>query len=149
MTKLFGMLFIIALSFGAGYYLRGNGAASPQKQLIELRDDVVTKTEVLQEGVAAARVRINLLEARDRLIQAEKDLIEKNFGKAEQELSIAEDRLAKAILLAKDARRKPLMHRLEPISVSLRETRGDVRRLNPQAKGKVASLERELGRVID
>jgi chromosome segregation ATPase len=143
------LLTLLALTFWAGYNFGEGGETPFPKKLYDLGGEWTSRTESLQEEVSAARVRMNLLSARDRLIKAEKELVDKNFGEAEKELSQAEERLGKATALAKKAGRQPLLQRLSPITASLRETRTDVRRLNPQAKGRVASLAKELDRVID
>ncbi|HET6370764.1 MAG TPA: hypothetical protein VFG95_06180 [Nitrospiria bacterium] len=147
--RFIGCLILIALSFWAGYYFGERGETPFQKRLLDLRGEFASKTETLQEEVSAARVRMNLSSARDHLIQAEKELVDKNFGEAEKELYQAEERLGNATAIAKKAGRQPLLRRLSPITESLHETRSDVRRLNPQAKGRVASLADELDRVID
>jgi uncharacterized protein HemX len=149
MFKFVALLLALAAAFGAGYYVGQSRTLSLERTLSDLRHEMGTKTQVLQQEVAAARVRMNLLEARERLIQAQKHLVEKNFGQAEKEISGAEEQLSKATALAKDAGRQPLVQRLQPISSSLKETQTAVRRLSPEAKGKLAGLERELDRVID
>jgi chromosome segregation ATPase len=148
-VRFLGLLTLLALAFWAGYYFGEKGETPFQKRFYDLRGELTSKTESLQEEVSAARVRMNLLSARDHLIEAEKELVDKNFGEAEKELSQAEERLGKATTLAKKAGRQPLLQRLTPITASLRETRTDVRRLNPQAKGRVASLAKELDQMID
>jgi len=149
MLKFIGLLALLTVFFGLGYYLGSGGELSLRRGISRLREEVSSKSESLHEEIAVTRVRMNLLEAKDHVLQAEKDLEEKNFGAAERELSVAEQRLGKATELAKNGQQKPLLHRLMPIAESLKETRNDVRHMDMKAKTKIAGLEKALDQMID
>ena len=149
MLRLIGLIVLLSLFFGAGYYVGSGGEISLRKGFSHLRGELFSKGESIHEEIAVTRVRMNLLEAKDHLLQAEGDLDEKNFGAAERQLADAEERLGKAAELAKDIQQRPLLHRLAPISNSLKETREDVRHLDMKARTKIAALEKAIDRMID
>src|SRR5579863_6498160 len=149
MLRFIGLCVILSLFFAAGFYLGRGGRFSIPKELSDLKEEMSFKGESLHDEIASTRVRMTLLEAKDHLLQADMELDNRNFGEAEREIALAEQKMTKATELAKSAQKKPLLDRLMPIAVSLKETRNDVHRMDPKAKTKLAGLEKAIDRMID
>jgi hypothetical protein len=84
--KLFGLLFLIVLAFGAGYY-------SAQHPLEDLKKKAEQLSKAVLDGTLGAertlRVRHALLNGKGHLVQAKVEVIGRNFGNVTKELSEA------------------------------------------------------------
>ncbi len=140
MIKSLFLLFLLAISFGAGYFLGAAGTTEIKKSYSTLKDEMTTKTRGLESEVASVRIRLNLIEARDFLSAARDDIKEKNFGEAEVRIVKAKERVMKAISLASDNRKK----QLTPIQSAIESIEESIKKLDPKAIGKIEALEKEI-----
>lgn len=137
------LLLLLAVSFGAGYLLGAAGTTEVKKNDMTLKEEMVSKTRGLESEVFMMRVRLNLVEAREFLSAARDDVKEKNFGEAEAQVGKAKERVAKAVSLASDAKKK----NLAPFQTEIDSIENSIKKLDPKVVGKIEALEKELERA--
>lgn len=135
--------FLLAVSFGAGYFLGAAGTTEVKKNYMTLKEEMLSKTRGLETEVSTMRVRLNLTEARGFLSAAGDEVKRKNFGDAENQAGKAKERITKAISLASDTQKK----NLTPLQVELDSIQNSIRKLDPKVTGKIEALEKELGKA--
>src|SRR6266545_4835904 len=99
MLKFLGLLTLIGVAFIGGLYVGRQGPEAVLKKAQQIGDVVVARTSSLERDVT---VRLNLVNAKERLIQAKSDLLDKNYGKAEEGMREAQDNLSRAKAAAGD-----------------------------------------------
>lgn len=134
------LLLLLAASFGAGYLLGAAGTTDVKKNYMTLKEEMLSKTSGVESEISMMRVRLNLAEAREFLSAARDNVREKNFGDAEIQAGRAKERVAKAISLASDAKRK----NLTPLQPELDSIEASIKKLDPKVVGKIEALERAL-----
>ena len=79
MLRLIGLLVLLSFSFAAGYY-------AGQQPVGELRNTIATLTRTLLDTTTGiertVRLKQGVVDAKERLIQAKSDLLDKNYGSA-------------------------------------------------------------------
>ncbi|MCG3115366.1 MAG: hypothetical protein LLH30_06755 [Candidatus Manganitrophus sp. SA1] len=137
------LLLLLAASFGAGYFLGAAGTTEVKKNYFTLKEEMFSKTRLLEAEVSTMRVRLNLTEARDFLSAAGDEVKRKNFGDAENKTGKAKERITKAISLASETQKK----NLTPIQSEIDSIQNAIRKLDPKVLGKIEALEKELGKA--
>jgi hypothetical protein len=79
MLKLLGFLLVVGLAFAVGYQAGREGPNTVVKNVKELWAQVVNRTTTFDRQQS---LRVSLVNAKERLIQAKSDLLDKNYGKA-------------------------------------------------------------------
>jgi hypothetical protein len=90
MFRLLGWLVMLSVGFAAGYWAGQRPIGELQKSVTDLSKKAMDQTQELTRkavdttsGVERSlRVRQGLVDAKDRLVQAKSDLLEKNYGSA-------------------------------------------------------------------
>lgn len=107
MLKALGVLIMLAVAFGFGYYIGQRPVDELKKTAHELSEKLVDAKRALadlsRKAVDATlgiernlRVRQGLVDAKSQLIQAKSDLLDKNFGNAAKEMAEVVTDLEKA-----------------------------------------------------
>jgi hypothetical protein len=137
MVKFLGLLTLVGIAFACGLYVGKQGPEAVLKKAQQIGDVVVARTSSLERDVT---VRLNLVNAKERLIQAKSDLLDKNYGKAEEGLKEAQDNLSRAKAAAGD----DLKGKLEGLVVKVAEVAAEAQAMKPGVPAKLEKVVREL-----
>lgn len=137
MLKFLGLLTLVGIAFVCGLYVGRQGPEVVLKKAQQIGDVVVARTSSLERDVT---VRLNLVNAKERLIQAKSDLLDKNYGKAEEGLREAQDNLARAKAAAGD----DLKGKLEGLVAKVAEVAAEAQAMKPGVPAKLEKVVREL-----
>ena len=105
MLKFLGFLFIVGITFAIGYQMGREGPDAILKKAKELSTEVMARATALERTTS---LRTNLVNAKDRLVQAKSDLLDKNYGKAVSGLQETAQTLAEAKVSADEEIRPKL-----------------------------------------
>ncbi len=137
MLKFLGLLTLVGIAFACGLYVGRQGPEVVLKKAQQIGDVVVARTSSLERDVT---VRLNLVNAKERLIQAKSDLLDKNYGKAEEGLREAQDNLSRAKAAAGD----DLKGKLEGLVAKVSEVAAEAQAMKPGVPAKLEKVVREL-----
>ena len=90
MFRLLGWIVMLSIGFAAGYWAGQRPVGDLRKSVSELSAKLVQQTEALTRRAVEStsgverhlRLRQGVVDAKDRLIQAKSDVLEKNYGSA-------------------------------------------------------------------
>ena len=141
MLKFLGFLMVVGLAFGVGVYVGQKGPENVLHKAKQLGADVVARTSSVERSLAA---RTGIVNAKERLVQAKSELLDKNYGKAVSGLEEASQALAKARDTAGDDLRGNLEKALEKVAAAKTAAQA----LKPGLQTKVDELVRELDQLL-
>ena len=141
MLKFLGFLMVVGLAFGLGVYVGRQGPENVLHKAKQLGAEFVAKTTTVERNLT---FRMSLVNAKERLVQAKSDLLDKNYGKASTGLDEAVQALAKAKDSAGDDLRGNLEKTLEKVSA----VKTDAQALKPGLQTKVDELVKELDQIL-
>lgn len=148
MLKFFGMLLLLALAFGLGYYTGQHPVGELRKTGVDLSQLRRTATDLVGNVVDTTvglersfRGRQGLVNAREQIIQAKSDLLDRNYGSAANALTEVINNLERA----REAGQNGTHARINALIVKIREVRQDL------ASGKVVTRTRldEIQKEVD
>lgn len=145
MIKLIVLTIILGFAFITGYYLGSHKLLEIRKDITGLKTEVLSKTTSLEKELADVRVRMHLVDARERIIAGKNEIFEKNFGTAGKEVEKARELIERAIGLSGET----LVPALRPITQELAYAEADIKRLNPEAMQRLDGTKKELDRIIE
>jgi hypothetical protein len=79
MLKFFGVLFLVGVAFAIGYQMGREGPETLLKKARDAGSEMVAKAMTLERTQS---LRASLVSAKERLVQAKSDMLDKNYGKA-------------------------------------------------------------------
>jgi len=141
MLKFLGFLVVMGLIFGLGVYV---GQQGPDKVLHKAKQfgaDVAAKTGSVERNLA---VRTGLVNAKERLVQAKSDLLDKNYGRAVAGL----DEAAQALTAAKASAGEELSGKIEKVLGKAASVKAEALALKPALHEKVDELVKELDQLL-
>ena len=141
MLKFLGFLMVVGLAFGLGLYVGQKGPENVLHKAKQLGADVIAKTSTVERSLA---VRTGIVNAKERLVQAKSELLDKNYGKAVSGLEEASQALAKARDAAGDDLRGSLEKTLEKMAAA----KTDAQALKAGLQAKVDELVKELDQLL-
>ena len=141
MLKFLGFLMVVGLAFGLGVYVGQKGPENVLHKAKQLGADVVARTSSVERSLAA---RTGIVNAKERLVQAKSELLDKNYGKAVSGLEEASQALAKARDTAGDDLRGNLEKALEKVAAAKTAAQA----LKPGLQTKVDELVRDLDQML-
>ena len=141
MLKFLGFLMVVGLAFGLGVYVGQKGPENVLHKAKQLGADVVARTSSVERSLAA---RTGIVNAKERLVQAKSELLDKNYGKAVSGLEEASQALAKARDAASDDLRGNLEKALEKVAAAKTAAQA----LKPGLQTKVDELVRDLDQML-
>ena len=141
MLKFLGFLMVVGLAFGLGVYVGRQGPENVLQKAKQLGAEFVAKTGSVERSLA---VRMGIVNAKERLVQAKSELLDKNYGKASTGLDEAVQALAKA----KDSSGDDLRGNLEKTLEKVSAVKADAQALKPGLQTKVDELVKELDQML-
>jgi len=141
MLKFLGFLVVVGLAFGAGVYVGQKGPENVLHKAKQLGADVVARTGSVERSLA---LRTNLVNAKERLVQAKSDLLDKNYGKAATGLEGA----VQALTQAKDSAGDDLRGSLEKTLEKVAAIKADGQALKTGLQTKVDELVKDLDQML-
>ncbi|HLB94850.1 MAG TPA: hypothetical protein VJK28_01595 [Nitrospiria bacterium] len=142
--KVLGIILIAAVLFGTGYFVGRLQMVEISQLLSSVRSEMVDKTAGLEQEIQRLRMRIHLVNARDRLMSAHRAASERNFGVTQKELQKAKEELGTARRLA-DPKWEGNLSGFEAPLDDLIVAAG---RADPKLAARVDSLRSDLDRVM-
>ncbi len=142
--KFFLYVIILLLIFGSGYYIGSKKVAVVEERLSKIKSSMEVKILGLEKELSKARVKVKLVEVKDKLLLARTDVIEKNFGNAGKQIDAAKEGVEKAVASSDDETKK----NLKPINDALIEIKADIDKLNLKVTLKIDDLKKEIDRIV-
>jgi hypothetical protein len=140
MIRLFITLLIAAACFGAGYFLGARNTGSIEKDLTAARSLVVTQKSDLMVKLESTLIKLRIASLKELISDAKADVMDKNYGTAQQRLEEAKKSLDSLLGDMKWEQRKDLT----PVVVNLDDARAAVDKNDPEAKTKLDTLKTQL-----
>lgn len=78
--KLILYVIILLLFFGSGYYIGSKKVGLVEERLSKMKSSMDVKIIGLEKELSKARVKVKLVEVKDKLLQARTDVIEKTLA---------------------------------------------------------------------
>jgi hypothetical protein len=141
MLKLFGFLLVVGLAFAVGYQAGREGPNTVFKNLKEVWAQIVNRTTTFDRPHS---LRVSLVNAKERLIQAKSDLLDKNYGKAMSGLEEAAQILAQA----KGSADEDTRPKLEALRKKVTELAGEANSLKPGVLLKLNDSIKEVDALL-
>ena len=141
MLKLLGFLVVVGLAFGIGVYVGQQGPEAVLHKAKQLGAEVMAKTGSVERNLTT---RMSLVTAKERLVQAKSDLLDKNYGKAVAGL----DEAAQALTSAKEAAGAELREKFGKAAEKVSAVKADAQALKPGLQTKVDELVKELDQML-
>ena len=142
MLKFIGFLFMVGLAFALGYQMGREGPDAILKKARELSTDVMTRATALERTTS---LRTGLLNAKERLVQAKSDLLDKNYGKAVNGLEEA----ARALTQAKVAAEGELRPKVELLTKKVSDLAVDTKAVKPGVLTKLNEAVAEVDTMLN
>lgn len=150
MAKLFTVVLLLIVAFGAGYYMgqRPVGTlqqtvSNLQQSLKDLSRNVVDTTVGIERDL---RRRQGLVDAKSRLVQAKAYMGERNFGDAAKELTEGIDALESA---TKGTTVDQSTNTLQDVAAGLREAKLELAMGKPVSLKKLDELQYRIDQLLN
>ncbi len=141
MLKFLGFLVVVGLAFGIGVYVGRQGPDTVLHKAKQLGAEVMAKTGSVERNLA---LRMSLVTAKDRLVQAKSDLLDKNYGKAIAGL----DEAAQALTSAKQSADAELREKFEKAAAKVSAIKTDAQAMKVGLQTKVDEMVKELDQML-
>jgi type I site-specific restriction endonuclease len=141
MLKFLGFLVVMGLVFGIGVYVGSQGPDTVLHKAKQLGAEVMAKTGSVERNLA---LRMSLVTAKDRLVQAKSDLLDKNYGKAIAAL----DEAAQALTSAKQSADAELREKFEKAAAKVSAIKTDAQAMKAGLQTKVDETVKELDQLL-
>ena len=141
MLKFLGFLVVVGLAFGVGVYVGVQGPETVLQKAKQLGTEVMAKTGSVERNLT---LRMSLVTAKERLVQAKSDLLDKNYGKAVTGL----DEAARTLTSAKASAGAELREKFEKAAAKVSAIKADVQALKPGLQTKVDDMVKELDQML-
>jgi uncharacterized protein YicC (UPF0701 family) len=142
MLKFLGFLMVVGLAFGFGLYVGRQGPENVLHKAKQFGAEVMAKTGSVERNLT---VRMSLVTAKERLVQAKSDLLDKNYGKAVAGL----DEAAQALTSAKETAGAELREKFGKAAEKVSAVKTDAQALKPHLQTKVDELVKELDQMLE
>jgi uncharacterized protein YicC (UPF0701 family) len=142
MLKFLGFLFIVGVMFAVGYQMGKDGPDAIVKKARELGTEVMTRATALERTTS---LRTSLVNAKEHLVQAKSDVLDKNYGKAVTSLQDAVTALTQAKTSAGDELRPKLDALIKKVSDLATEAKA----LKPGVMTKLNEVVREVDTLLN
>jgi hypothetical protein len=142
MLKLLGFLFVVGVVFAVGYQMGREGPDVILKKARELSSEVMTRATALERTTS---LRTNLVNAKERLVQAKSDLLDKNYGKAVSGLQ----ETAKTLTQAKESAGNELRPKLDALAKKVSDLATEAHALKPGVMTKINEAVKELDALLN
>src|SRR3989442_15431697 len=121
MLRFLGTLTIVGLAFACGIYIGRQGPETLLHKAKQLSSQVLASTSTLERNLS---LRTDLVNAKERLVQAKSELLDKNYGRAATGLGEARQALKKAREAAGEESKEKLKGGMEQVGAAKEGERG-------------------------
>jgi uncharacterized coiled-coil DUF342 family protein len=142
MLKFFGLLFVVGVAFAIGYQVGREGPDVLLKHAKDLSTEVMTRATALERTTS---MRTGLLKAKEHMVQAKSDILDKNYGKAVSGLQESE----KALTEAKAAAQDDIRPRIDALAAKISHLASDAQGLKPGMMTKLNEAIREVDALLN
>ena len=142
MLKFLGFLVIVGVTFVVGYQMGRDGPDAIVKKAKELGTEVMTRATALERTTS---LRTSLVNAKEHLVQAKADLLDKNYGKVVESLQETE----KALEQAKTSAGDELRSRLNALTKKVSDLEAEAKALKPGVMTKLNEAVREVDTLLN
>ena len=142
MLKFLGFLFIVGVTIAIGYQMGREGPDAIVKKAKELSTEVMARATALERTTS---LRTNLVNAKERLVQAKSDLLDKNYGKAVSGLQETAQTLGEAKMSA-DEEIRP---KLESLSKKVSGLAAEAQAIKPGVTGRLNEVIKEVDALLN
>ncbi len=143
MIRLFITLIIALACFGAGYFLGARNMGPIERDLTAARSLVVTQKSDLLVKLESTLLRLRIASLKELISDAKADVLDKNYGTAQQRLDEAKKSLDSLLGDMKGDLRKDLT----PVVVNLEDAKNGVEKNDPEVKTKLETLKNQLTEI--
>ena len=142
MLRFLGFLVIVGITFAVGYQMGRDGPDAIVKKARELGTEVMTRATALERTTS---LRTSLVNAKEHLVQAKSDLLDKNYGKVVEGLQETE----KALEQAKTSAGEELRLRLNALTKKVSELEIEAKALKPGVLTKLNEVVKEVDTLLN
>ena len=142
MLKFLGFLFIVGVTFAVGYQMGKDGPDAIVKKAREIGTEVMTRATALERTTS---LRTSLVNAKEHLVQAKSDLLDKNYGKVVSGL----EETAKALTQAKTSAGDELRPKLDALTKKVSDLETEAKALKPGVMTKLNEVVREVDTLLN
>lgn len=149
MLRFLGTTLLLASVFGLGYYAGQRPVGELKhtvmtlsKKAAELSKNAVESTITLEHNF---RWHARLVDAKERLVEAKSELLDRNLGNAAKKLDEMEEYLGKATKTGESGER---MEKLKRLQEQVRTAKAELDAGRALAKTKLAEIQRDLDDLI-
>jgi hypothetical protein len=141
MLKFLGFLVVVGLAFVFGVYVGTQGPDTVLHKAKQLGAEVMAKTGAVERNLA---LRMSLVTAKERLVQAKSDLLDKNYGKAAAGL----DEAAQTLTSAKASADAELREKFEKAAAKVLAIKTDAQAMKAGLQTRVDEMVKELDQLL-
>ena len=142
MLKFLGFLVIVGVTFAVGFQMGRDGPDAIVKKARELGTEVMTRATALERTTS---LRTSLVNAKDHLVQAKSDLLDKNYGKVVEGLQETKTALDQA----KTSAGEDLRQRLNALTKKVSDLETEARALKPGVMTKLNEAVKEVDTLLN
>jgi hypothetical protein len=142
MLRFLGFLVIVGITFAVGYQMGRDGPDAIVKKARELGTEVMTRATALERTTS---LRTSLVNAKEHLVQAKSDLLDKNYGKVVEGLQETE----KALEQAKTSAGEELRLRLNALIKKVSDIETEAKALKPGVITKLNEAVKEVDILLN
>src|SRR5207249_1155414 len=142
MLKFLGFLFVVGITFAIGYQMGREGPDVIVKKAKELSTEVMARATTLERTTS---LRTNLVNAKERLVQAKSDLLDKNYGKAVSGLQ----ETAQTLTQAKTSADEEIRPKLESLSKKVSGLAAEAQAIKPGVTGRLNEVIKEVDALLN
>jgi hypothetical protein len=141
MLKFLGFLVVVGLAFVIGIYVGSQGPDTVLNKAKQLGAEVMAKTGSVERNLA---LRMSLVTAKERLVQAKSDLLDNNYGKAVAGL----DEAAQTLISAKASADAELRGKFEKAAAKVLAIKTDAQAMKAGLQTRVDEMVKELDQLL-
>src|SRR3989442_10831647 len=141
MLRFLGTLTIVGLAFACGIYIGRQGPETLLHQAKQLSSQVLASTSTLERNLS---LRTDLVNAKERLVQAKSELLDKNYGRAATGLGEARQALKKAMEAAGEETKEKLEEAMDKAEAG----EDDGRALKPGLQAQGGEIVKDVGHPL-
>jgi uncharacterized protein YigA (DUF484 family) len=145
MLRFLGMVLLLSLVFGLGYYTGQRPVGELKQTAVDLSRKLASMSRSAMENTGAIERKLRwqqgLLDAKSKVVQAKAEVLDHNFGNAAKELGEALEYLDKS---AGATEEKDQRNSLQPIREKVRSMRADLAAGKNVGKNRMDEIQKEL-----
>ena len=142
MLRFLGFLVIVGITFAVGYQMGRDGPDAIVKKARELGTEVMTRATALERTTS---LRTSLVNAKEHLVQAKSDLLDKNYGKVVSGL----EETVTALTQAKTSAGDELRPKLDALTKKVSDLETEAKALKPGVMTKLNEIVREVDTLLN